>query len=297
MKNLDKSNGIGKLSLCRSVALSLCRSVALSLVAGSALTGCFAPPQPPILTTINVPSFKVHDQSEITKDGLTVSIQPVMDDTVRSLSQLYKVATYKTTRPATNLFGQPDPTQPPVPVEGKIELSIVPLPCFKVQVANHTGHVLRFTQVVFRLQSGTGQSYPLFAGTSEIEPWLDNVLNSNPQFGPAIAKQVMPEFKRAINGLPLLTRTSQELLDGDVWNGYLVFNMNISTAKDYNDFLAATERLSLRLAEMPIAYTDAGAVSKTTEFTFVIDKMTAPLRVKCPAGTQEPSVTVCSKEM
>ncbi len=226
-----------------------------------------------------------------------MSIQPVMDDTVRSLSQLYKVATYKTTRPATNMFGQTDPTQPPVPVEGKLELSIVPLPCFKVQVANHTGHVLRFTQVVFRLQSGSGQNYPLFAGTSEIVPWLDNVLNSNPQFGPSVAKQVMPGFTSAINGLPLLTRTTQDMLDGDVWNGYLVFNMNISTAKDYNDFLAATERLSLRLAEMPIAYTDAGAVSKTTEFTFVIDKVTAPLRVKCPAGTQEPSVSVCSKEM
>ncbi len=291
MKTLDKSN-----ENCRSVALSLCRSVALSLVAGSALTGCFAPSQPPILTTINVPSFKVHDQSEVTKDGLTVSIQPVMDDTVRSHSQLYKVATYKTTRPATNMFGQTDPTQPPVPVEGKLELSIAPLPCFKVQVANHTGHVLRFTQVVFRLQSGTGQSFPLIGGTSEIVAWLENTLNTNDQFGPSVAKQVMPGFTSAVNGLPLLNRNT-ELLNGDVWTGYLVFNMNISNAKDYNDFLAATERLSLRLAEMPVGYTEAGAVSKTTEFTFVIDKVTSPLRVKCPAGTQNPSITTCSKEM
>ena len=68
----------------------------------------------------------------------------------------------------------------------------------------------------------------------------------------------------------------------------LVFNMNISTAKDYKRFSGSDRGTAIASsAEMPVGYTDAGAVSKTTEFTFVIDKVTSPLRVKCsPGGTR-----------
>lgn len=266
------------------------------LLTTSALIACGPPPQP-VMTSINVPTFRVHDQPEITKEGLTVSVRPIMDDTVRSFPQIYQTVTYKAKRRQTNMFGQPDPTLPMVDAQGQAELSIIPLPSFKVQITNNTGHVLRFNSVVFRLQSGTGQSYSLYSGTAELVSWVENLLNTNESFGPEVANQVMPKLKTAINGLPLLNRNTSEMLNGDVWNGYLAFNMNVNSAKDYEDFLAATERLTLRLAEVPITYSDAGAVTKTTEFTFVIDKTTAPLRVKCPPGTQQPSISVCSKAM
>jgi len=267
------------------------------LIGCGVLTACGPAPKP-IVTTIQVPSFRVHDEPEQTKQGLTVSIRPITDDVVRSIPQIYKTVLYKAVRPRKNLFGIPDSTLPPEEVQVRAELSIIPLPAFQVRIANHTGHALRCTQAVFRLDDGVGRHYPLFASTAELVAWLENIWTTaiKDGTGPEVAQQVMPGLKAAVNALPLLNR-NVDLLNGDEWSGYLSFNMNVTTEQDYHNFMTNTERLTLRLAEMPVGMSDAGQVTNTAEFTFVVDKVTAPLAVKCPPGTQNPSLSVCSKEM
>jgi hypothetical protein len=266
----------------------------LALMAVMALAACGPPPQP-VYATIPVPTLQVHDQPEVTKDGLTISLHPIMEDTVRSLPQVYKMVAFTVMRHPSSIFGGPDTSKPAQPVQTKSELSIIPLPAFKVSVANHTGHVLKFTQAVFRLETGTGQSYELFSGSNEIGAWLENVFNSQPDLGPQVATQVMPGLKDALNALPMLNR-NRELLNGDEWSGFLVFNLNLSSANDAKKFVNSIDRLTIRLAEVPVALTDAGQVSKTTEFTFVVDKTTSPLHVKCPPGTKSPSTEICVED-
>jgi hypothetical protein len=265
----------------------------LALMAVMALAVCGPPPQP-VYATIQVPTLQVHDQPEVTKEGLTISIRPIMGDTVRSFPQVYKMVTFTVMRHPSGIFGGPDRTKPAQPVQAKSELSIIPLPAFKVSVANHTGHVLKFTQTVFRLETGAGQNYELFSGSNELGAWLENVFNSQPDLGPEVATQVMPGLKGALDALPMLNR-NRELLNGDEWNGFLVFNLNMTSASDLKKFVNSIDRLTIRLAEVPVALTDAGQVSKTTEFTFVVDKTTSPLRVKCPPGTKSPSTEICSE--
>jgi hypothetical protein len=50
----------------------------LALVAVMALAACRPPPQP-VYTTIQVPTLQVHDQPEVTKEGLTISLRPIME--------------------------------------------------------------------------------------------------------------------------------------------------------------------------------------------------------------------------
>jgi hypothetical protein len=213
-----------------------------------------------------------------------------MEDTVRSFPQVYKMVTFNVMRHPPGIFGGPAQ-----PVQAKSEFSIIPLPAFKVSVANHTGHVLKFTQTVFRLETGTGQSYELFSGSNEIGDWLENVVNSRPDLGPMVAAQVMPSLRGALSGLPMLNR-NRELLNGDERNGFLIFNLNMSSANDLKKFVNSIDRLTIRLAEVPVALTDAGQVSKTTEFTFVVDKTTSPLHVKCPPSTKSPSTEICPED-
>lgn len=250
---------------------------------GVLVLGC-APPKPPIEMDLPTAALQVHDQPEITKDGLTVSVTVIGPSNYRSFPQIFKKTSW--TSSETNPLNGRE-----YQVERTGTAFLIPTPNFQVRIANHTGHVVKFTQVVFRLQDNAGQSYQIFGGASELVA-LQNLLWST-AIGPDAAAAVMPKLTPAINQLQLLNR-NLELLNGDEWTGYLVFNMNLNSSQDYDNMLARTERLTLRMAEVPIEMNEAGGVKRTTEFTFVLDKVVKSMKVKCPADTEKASLDVCS---
>jgi hypothetical protein len=157
-----------------------------------------------------------------------------------------------------------------------------------VRIANHTGHVVRFTRTIFQLTDNTGRRWAPFASTEEFFSW------NEADFPPAIATnpQVRSRLRSAVSSLQVLSR-STELLNGDEWSGYLVFNT--TQTREYEEFMSTIERLTLRLAEVPIETNQAGEVSRTTEFSFHFDKAVLQRPVICPGGST-PSWSACEED-
>jgi len=244
------------------------------------------PPPKPVMATLQVPTLNVHGEAEQTKDGMTVSVLPIGPENAKRFPQIHKIVTF-TAMQRNVLSGKEEP------VKREGSSVIIPTPAFQVRIINKTGHVVRFSTVVFRLQDNTGKTYPLYASTNELIAWLENAWST--AVGPEAAKEVMKQLSVAIGSLQFLTR-SVELLNGDEWSGYLAFNMGVNGEEDYYNFMNGIQRLKLRLAEVPTGTSAAGQVSKTAEFAFMLDKINSPVRVTCPAGTAKPSLQRCNAE-
>ena len=232
--------------------------------------------KPPVTANVSLPTLRVHGQSEMTKEGITITVEPIVPETEGKYAQVRKTVSVTVAR-QNILSGQSEP------VETNVSSTIVPEPSFYVRVANHTGHVIRFTQTVFRLQDTAGRNYPLYSGSSELSAWLEGAWSK--ANGPRVAQQVMGQLSSALASLPLMNRNT-ELLNGDEYSGYLVFNVPSGTKADFDQFLNSFDRLTLRMAEVPVDVNDAGAVTRTTEFTFHMDRTTSNVRVSCPADEQ-----------
>lgn len=166
--------------------------------------------------------------------------------------------------------------------------NIVPFPAFRVTIANHTGHVIRFTRSIFQLTDQSGRRFESFATTEEFIAWNIDDFSTAMAGDPGIRRTI----RTSVGALNLLTRNT-ELLNGDVWEGWLVFNT--TRTSDFQEFMATVERFTLRLAELPIETNQAGEVSRTTEFTFRFDKSQYQRWVSCPDGAT-PSFEACTPE-
>lgn len=237
----------------------------------------------PTTATLAVPSLQVRDQAEVTRDGLTVALNPITVDNFRRFPQIHRMVTWNRSVPVGGQL---------VSVPGNLDTNVVPLPAFQVRIANHTGHVIRFTQSVFRLQDNLGRTYQLFAGTPDLVAWNEGVWAAAATRAPDILPQVLPQLRSAVGQLQLLGR-STELLNDDEWTGYLVFNLNVNTDQDYVELLNTVNQLTVRLAEIPVEVNEAGTPTRTTEFAFALDRTQGSLRVTCPEGTA-PSLAQCS---
>ena len=260
-----------------------------ALVLGSAAACVMAGAKPPVLTTLPVPTLQVHDQAEVTQDGIIVTVTPIGKANASAFPLVYKTADVTVAVDDVDIFGTPNGKK--VPKHMRLQGTIVPLPAFHVRIVNDTGHVIRLTQSVFRLEDNTGKKYPSYAGTDELSAWYAAVTRASTPDG-ALADEILRQTASGINALVLLNRTT-ELLEGDEWSGFLVFNVG-SDPNAYQSIMATVERFKLRLAEIPVETDDAGKATRTTEFTFTIDKAMKEIDAECPAGTTEPSWDVCN---
>lgn len=263
----------------------------LCLVVGVVVVAC-VPTKPPVQVMLPIPSLRVHDSAEVTTEGITVSITPISSSNVEKHAQIYKRFTFEVE--VDEVDGLGNPTGAKVKQNKQVKGSVVPLPAFKVRIANNTGHVVRFTTSIFRLEDNVGQKYQTFASTQELLAWYEAALASAIPDA-AMQQQIMQQSRGAIGSLQLLNR-NVELLKGDEWSGFLIFNLDTGSEAGYNEFMRGIERLNLRLAEIPVEADDAGNVVRTTEFRFAIDKTTIEIAAMCPAEEKNPSWEVCTRK-
>lgn len=251
------------------------RVVVLSLSA--MLCGCqMPPPQPPVMAQLPMETFKVNGESEVASEGLKVTLTPITNDNARGFPQIRKTITWNQT--TTDSAGASETKT------HSASINLAPFPAFQVRIANNTGHVVRLTTAVFRLENNVGKKWQTFSSTEELLAWTMSSLHLDP----TNMSQITSQVQSAVGGLQLLKR-SVELLKGDEWTGYLAFNLGLTTDSEYTDFMNNTERLTVRLAEIPVETNDAGQATKTTEFTFAVDKTTVQVAAVCPPGTAAPS--------
>lgn len=268
----------------RAFAAHLAASAAVVLGAAT-LSDCTPRPLPPVTATLLVGSLRAHDAPEATRDGLTVTILPINGDNYTRFPQTHRRVTWtRTVVRGGQVLSEP----------GSADATIVPVPCFKVSIANHTGHVLRFTQSVFRMQDNLGRAYQLYSGTPELLAWNESVWGTALAAAPELNAQVLPQVRGAVGQLQLLNRNT-ELLNGDEWTGFLVFNLNLNSQSELEAFMSEIARVTVRLAEIPVEVNEAGAPTRTTEFSFAFDRAQVAVQVTCPPGTETPSLTQCAR--
>lgn len=258
---------------------------AATMLCAATLTDCVSTPRRQVEATLVVGALRVHDAPEVTRDGLTVSIQPIHSENYTRFPQAHRRVTWvRNVVRGGQMVAEP----------GSADAAIVPVPCFQVRLANHTGHVLRLTQSVFRMQDNLGRTYQLYAGTPDLLAWNESVWGTALAAAPELSAQVLPQVRSAVGQLQLLNRNT-ELLNGDEWSGFLAFNVNTSTEAELTAFMSEITRVTVRLAEIPVEVNEAGAPTRTTEFAFAFDRTQVPINVTCPPGTETPSLARCAR--
>jgi len=228
------------------------------------------------LAQVEYPSLVSKEPAEQKAEGLIVTVVPIQTTNQKSFPQVYKTWTIP--------YGERTVT-----AKG----TLVPVPgSFQVRLVNNTDHVIRLTEVVFRLEDDQGNRYEMIPTKDELVAWNLAALNDANGNDPHFVSEMTPKLQTDAASVPLLNRTV-ELLKGDQWSGYLVFRTPVNSAEAALEFLNKINRLKLRLAELPIGLDEAGKVSKTQEVTFNFDRTLTPVDAVCPVNA-EPSLTVCT---
>lgn len=227
----------------------------------------------------DLPVLRAREQSRVEHDGVTLDIHPVT---------LENAAIYPELRPMVTFH--PDPRSP-----AKVETAavpITPLPIFRVEVANHTGHVVRFTRSMFRLEDDLQRRYQVFGNAAELANWAQLwVARHRPDL--AADPLAAGALQQAIGSLPLLNR-NVELLDGDVWVGWLVFNLNVGDWEaSHLGMLQGVRRLRVRIAEVPVELDPAGEPARTAEFDLHFDRVSSPRGAMCPSSIATATIPGC----
>lgn len=256
---------------------------ALGVTGAVALVDCFPAPRPVVLP-MRVGSVRVHDEQEVTRDGVTVNITPITLDNFRRFPQAHRVINWTQTTVARQEMRQ---------TQDSFDTNLFPMPAFQVRINNHTGHVIRFTQTIFRLQDNLGRAHQIFSGTPELLAWNESIWSQATASAPTITAQVLPQVRAAVGQLQLLNR-NVELLNGDEWSGYLVFNLGTNNNDESLRYLDEINRLTLRIAEVPVEVDDSGRPTRTVEFSYALDRSQATIQVTCPPGITTPDLSACA---
>lgn len=226
-------------------------------------------------TTLPNATVRATGQTEMAQDGLTVSVQPITWESAAQFPQIFRSYQRQTTRQRMMANG-----------------SLTPLPAFAITVTNETGHVVRFSQSVIRLSDEDGNEYEAM-DRDQLAAWAHSAWAPVISFDPSFEEVLTTD----VHELRLFDH-SVEMLNHDHRTYFLVLDLGPSTIETqltaYQHLLANVDRLTVRIAEVPVELGDAGQVTRTTEFEFNFDRGQYDQTVACRGG--HPSWDTCQRE-
>lgn len=252
---------------------SRCLALAAALLAACSSTQVFRAESPTATLRTHAQEGQPTGSFEQTHDGLRIEIRPVVPDTVNEHPALRP--SFSFAQATQNAFtGQTETTTM------NRRVALVPYGLtFAIKITNTTGHVLRFSNSIVRLSDQRGRTFSMMGATSELLAWNQPTFAAQVATSPAQQAQL----STSVASIMLFSR-SVELLDRDEWSGFLVFS-GVTNNGEYPNFMGSIERLTLRIAEVPIAMNEAGAVARTTEFSFVFDKSSYAQPIECTGSS------------
>lgn len=206
------------------------------------LVGCAAKPKTRLGYFLNI---NPNSQEQVDKDGIRISVKSITLENYSSFPRIF-----------TNLAAQ-TPTGPTT-----LPWVDLNLPAYELTILNDTGHILRFSRSVIRLQDDLGNSYEA-AMKADLEDMVDAYAQ---QFAARQMTIDIPTAKGRIKALKILDQ-NLELLPGLTEKVYATFNYPQEAAQ----FLSGKSYLKLMLYEIPVETNDAGEVQKTTNIEFIHD--------------------------
>jgi hypothetical protein len=211
------------------------------------------------ITTLAAPSLRPRTEGTARAGGLEVTVTPITPATMRAI---------------------PNASVPVGVPSGVTRYPTLPMPAFQVRIVNRTGHVVRLDDAVFRLDApASGERYHALESTSEVIDWARGFYGTTLVKNPMLAAQLGAEISR----LPLLNHDAV-LLDGDDSTYLLAFQLPMGSPAELEEFLRTRSELVLRLAEVPVAFDQAGAVTTASDLRFSMDAQRVDVRVLCEAN-------------
>jgi len=209
---------------------------------GLLLAGCGPKPQTRIGLFLDI---NPNSLEQVDKDGMRISVKAITLENYSSFPGIF-----------TDLAAEA-PSGPT-----KIRWIDVNVPAFELSLWNNTGHIVKFSRAVIKLQDDHGIIYEPSTKT-DLEAMVDARARTLAE------DRVMIDISAAKGRIRALKMADQdlELLPGITEKVYSTFNYRGEPAT----FLAGKRYLKLMLYEIPVATNDAGEVTKTTNFEFMYD--------------------------
>jgi len=152
-------------------------------------------------------------------------------------------------------------------VRNSTDFVVLDLPAFEVTITNNTGHIIRFSKAVIKLQDDAGEMTDQKM-KSDLEAGVGTAYQNWKQQNMLI-EDLNPVYQK-IKALKVLDRNT-ELLPNMTEKAYISFVLPFNTMKEYESFLSSKQYLKIMLYEIPVEMNEAGETQKTTNFEFIFD--------------------------
>jgi hypothetical protein len=254
---------------------------ALSISAGCATTK-------PYQTTFDVPALALQETRDLTNAGVTVGLAPV----TRENAAKFGLATEVRWREMNKYAAPAGPSSPmggtsldsPTVIRSGM-LYLVPMPAFVVGIANKTGRELNLSAVEIQVVDNRQKSYPLVRQSRDL---MGRLAGDAQGTNPHVAEDagLMERLMTVVSQLPLLA-AGVSIPNGELWQGYLVLDVDARNAKEYYDLMKPIQSFSVRLKNLPTQ-------TQPADFEFLIEKTDISTSLTCPGDVKEPLPDKCA---
>jgi len=251
-----------------------------------AVWGCAAKPYQ---ASFNSPLLQPRESSEMAKNGIHLAVDPATRENATQFPDLAVLATWR----------EPDPgAQHPIGTGGVSQTSqlqmvqrsglvtLVPLPAFRVRIANVSNQPVSFGPGQVKLEDNLHRQYEQILDPMALRGrFVRDMHGTNGHI--ANDQSMMRPFINAIDQLPILN-PGVSIPAGGNWMGYAVFETGAIGADEYNAWINSVQSFVLRLQPSPPG-------GSGPEFAFNLDKQNKVVTLNCPSDAKTPSLEKCSR--
>jgi hypothetical protein len=232
----------------------------------------------PYQATFNAPVLRAREAAEVTKDGVTIAVDPITRENMMQFPEITRVVSWR----------EPDPGGQGQMVKRDAPVALVPLPSFRIRIVNRGKHPVSLARAQFQLQDDRNRRYaPILDPVALKGRLVADIQGQNAHI--ANDRSLMETLRNEVQQVPILNPMIV-VPPGGTWVGILPFDTPTRDQAEYAAFMSSLQSLILRLEG-----TDTGRSGTTgTEFAFFIDKGNRPVAVTCPADVKEPSLEKCT---
>jgi hypothetical protein len=244
----------------------------------------------PYQANLNSPVLEPRDSPQMEKNGVIIAVDPIARENLQQFPEVARIASWREADPGAQHYigatGGVSNTSQMQMVERSAVIAFVPLPAFRLRMANNTGQPVTFPAGRVQLEDNLHRQYPAIVDTLTLRGrFTREMIGTNTHI--ANDQGLMRVFTNGIDQIPLLS-PSVTIPPGGKWNGYAVFEVGAIGEEEYNALMSSVQSFMLRLQS------SVGG-SNGPEFAFNLDKQTKAVAVTCPPEAKVPSLDKCSR--
>jgi len=244
----------------------------------------------PYQASFNSPVLQPRDAPEMEKNAVIIAVDPIARENLTQFPEVARIASWRESDPGSQHYigatGGVSNTSQVQMVQRSAEVALVPLPAFRLRMANSTSQPVSFPAGRVQLEDNLHRQYPAIVDTLTLRGrFTREMTGGNTHI--ANDQGLMRTFMNAIDQIPLLS-PAVTIPPGGKWSGYAVFEVGAIGEDEYNALMNSVQSFVLRLQS-----STGGA--NGPEFAFNLDKQAKVVALTCPPEAKVPSLDKCSR--